>query len=103
YQLAEGDLTAAEESFKKGLPIARWYNDTYSTSDMLFYLSEVYERRGESAKIRPLLTELLDIGRTNQIGAYQAKALRSLSRMEDRLNRPSGAYQYLKAYVELSD
>jgi len=103
YQLSMGDLPAAEQSFQRGLPIARQYNDTYTTSDILLHLSELYEQQGEFAKTRPLLDELLNIGRTNQIGTYQLKALRALSRMEYRLKKPDAAYRYLNAYIELSD
>ncbi|WP_353196760.1 sensor histidine kinase [Parapedobacter defluvii] len=103
YQLLTGDLNAAEQSFQQGLPIARLYNDTYTTSDILLHLSELYEQRGEFAKTRPLLDELLTIGQTNQVGTYQLKALRTLSRMEYRLKKPEAAYRYLTAYIELSD
>lgn len=103
YQLAMGDLVGAERSFQQGLPIARLYNNTYTTSDILLHLSELYERRGEFAKTRPLLDELLTIGRTNRVGSFQLKALRTLSRMEYHLNRPGQAYRYLNAYIALSD
>ncbi len=103
YLLAMGDLAGAERAFQQGLPIARLYNDTYTASDILVNLSELYEQRGEYAKTRPLLDELLKIAQTNQVGTYQLKALRILSRMEYSLKNPEEAYRYLNAYIELSD
>jgi len=103
YQLKKGRLNEAERSFLKGLPIARRYNDTYTSSDILLYLSELYERKGAFEKTRPLLDELLNISETNQVGSYQMKALQALSRMEYRLKRPGEAYRYLNAYINLSD
>lgn len=103
YQLQTGDVRAAGKSFLQGLPIARRYNDTYTASDILTNLAEVYEKRGELEKTRPLLDELLKIGQTNNVGTYQLKALRDLSRMEYRLGRPEEAYRYLNAYIDLAD
>ncbi|SFB91510.1 Signal transduction histidine kinase [Parapedobacter composti] len=103
YQLASGDLTGAEQAFRRGLPIARQYNDTYTSCDILLHLSELYERRGEFAKTRPLLDELLQTSQTNQVGTYQLKALRALSRMEHRLKQPDRAYRYLAQYIDLAD
>ncbi|MFC3196448.1 ATP-binding protein [Parapedobacter deserti] len=103
YQLAAGELAAAEHSFGQGLLIARRYNDTYTSCDILLHLSELYERRGEFAKTRPLLDELLQISHSNQVGSYQLKALRALSRMEHRLKQPDRAYRYLAQYIDLAD
>ncbi len=103
YELAAGELAAAEQTFRRGLPLARRYNDTYTFCDILLHLSELYERQNEFAKTRPLLDELLEISQTNQVGTYQLKALRALSRMEHRLRQPERAYQFLNQYIELAD
>ena len=103
YELSIENYKEAEFSFLLALPIARSYNDTYVSCDILLSLSEIYEHNGLIERIPPLLDEMLTLGQANHVGTFQLKALKSLARIEHRLHHPQAAFKYLNDYVELSD